>query len=140
MMKRILIIASACIIITACRKENRSSSSSIAGTWELTKSSGQIIIDYPPGNGTKWKFTGNTYEFYKDDTLAKSGNFELIKDNSVSESVCLVIPAGQYSNRIVYDNRSDSVKVFIQVSGNKLSMISGCYAYDAGSTQDYIRK
>ena len=135
----ILIFSAGCLIFTACRKKENDSSS-IMGTWELTKISGQIIIDYPPGNGTKWKFTGSNYEFYRNDTLEKSGTYALISDNTVSESVCLVIPAGQYSERIVYDNRSDSTKVFIQVSGNKLSMIAGCYAYDGGSTQEYIRK
>lgn len=139
MKQLVIVIGVACFIFTACRKKE-TESSSLSGTWELTKISGQVIIDYPPGNGTKWKFTETNYEFYRNDTLRKSGTFTLVNDGSVSESVCLTIPANEYKQRIIYNSQSDSVKVFIQVSGNRLSMISGCYANDGGSTQEYIRQ
>lgn len=139
MKKSLLLAFSFAVYLTSCKKSVPGNTSIIA-TWELSKVAGQLTINYPAGNGTKWKFTEDSYEFYSNNVLQKSGTYSLVNDNTVSQSVCIVFPANQFSRRIIFDNHSDSAKVFIEIAGNKLSMVSGCFAYDAGSIQEYIKK
>jgi hypothetical protein len=96
-------------------------------------------IDYPAGNGNILKFNDSAFQRFSNNQLIESGIFTLIKDTTFEESVCLVLPAGQFSNRIVYNGKYDSIKVFIQIANNKLTFISGCYALDGGLTKIYQR-
>ena len=140
-MKKIsaIILILVCFFLISCKKGNINNQSVIA-TWELYKVSGQTTINYPSGNGTKWKLTESTYEFYVNNILEKTGTYSLVNDPTVSQSVCLVFPANQFKHRIIFDNRSDSIKVFIDVAGDTMSMVSGCFANDGGSLQRYTRK
>ena len=49
---------------TNCKKSEseRTVRNSIIGIWELRRSSGQITINYAPGNGNTLQFTKSTYE------------------------------------------------------------------------------
>jgi hypothetical protein len=97
------------------------------------------VKDYPPGNGTILKFSDSLYERYENGNLIKSGQYKLIMDTSVEAEVGLVIPPGQFTNRIVYDNDSASDKTFIEVSNNKLTFLSGFFPSDGGSDVSYER-
>jgi hypothetical protein len=55
----------------------------------------------------------------------------------VKENVCLEYPPGRYTHRIIYDNDTAAKKEFIEFSNNTMSIVSGCYAFDAGSTREY---
>ncbi|HRH59226.1 MAG TPA: hypothetical protein PL045_01585 [Chitinophagaceae bacterium] len=126
-------------IITACSKDSaRETDAAITGTWELRQVSDSIQpIDYPAGNGNLLKFTNTVYEIYINGLLTKSGEYKIISDNTVRESVCLEIADGQYTERIIYDNDTSAVKQFIEISGNTLSFIAGCYANDGGHSEKY---
>lgn len=124
-------------------KENTDTTISIIGSWELRQTSAAMnpaITNYPAGNGNILKFTTSAYETYSNGQLVKAGNYLIIKDTTVAENICLEFPAGQYTNRIVYDNNYNNTKIFVQISKNQLTFISGCYAYDAGHTSQYERQ
>jgi hypothetical protein len=120
-----------------CKKD---SLSSIQGVWELRQAKGMVLVNYPPGNGKKIKFDGNHYERSDNGQITQSGTFVIVTDGSVSESTCLKIDAGRYRKRIIYDNSTPNVKIFLEIEGNKLNFISGCFAYDAGSETEYARQ
>ena len=142
-----LFVVISLVIATAYNKDHAKKSAnypaSIAGTWQLRKTSGGMLPGeqaYPSGNGNILKFDNGHYERYENRILTKTGQFEIVNDNTVNESVCLVMPDGQFTNRIIYDNDTVSEKVFIQVFNNKLTFISGCYALDGGHSSEYERQ
>lgn len=121
----------------SCNKGNSNPNISIEGVWELRKMKGQILVDYPPGNGNTIKFEGNRFEISINGTVTSSGTYKLVSDSTVSTETCLLIPKGEYKDIIIYDTRSSDRKIFVKVSGNKLSFITGCFAVDAGSETEY---
>jgi hypothetical protein len=140
-MKKILIfcvlIAAVAGINTGCKKESNTTIS-IKGKWELRQISGMLSTNYTPGNGAIVKFTSTGYERYQNSQLTESGTYVLVPDNTASSSTCLTLPAGHYTSRIEYSNPQPSgEKVFVDLVDNKLYFISGCYAYDGGSTAQY---
>ena len=148
-MKQIVSIACVALLVNAfagCRKDNpkdANASNSITGSWELRKSSAAMnpnVHIFPPGNGNILKFTDAGYQLYINGQLVKTGVYAVVEDLTVESNVCLVLPAGEYTHRIVYDDNYTATKEFIQISGTKLSVISGCYAIDAGHTLEYERQ
>ena len=118
------------------------SSDSITGFWELREASAAlnpILYKYAAGNGNILDFTGTNYKIYKSGSVIKSGQFAVVQDTTVSISVCLVIPKGQYTNRLIYDSNYAATKIFYQIGGDSLTFYSGCYACDAGHSEVYVR-
>jgi hypothetical protein len=136
------------ILSGSCKKEKADKgcidlSNSLAGTWELRQTSAAmnpVVSNYPAGNGNILKFMNDNYEKYSNGQLVSSGRFSIVSDPTVETSICLVFPAGQFSNRIVYDSNNSAPKEFIQISNGKLIFISGCYALDAGQKSEYQRQ
>jgi hypothetical protein len=125
-----------------CKKVVDRSSDSLTGFWELRETSGAMnpkTDKYAAGNGNILDFTGSNYKIYKPGSVIKSGQFTIVQDATVSTSVCLVFPAGEYTSRIIYDSNYAATKIFFQVEGDRLTFISGCYAYDAGYSEVYER-
>src|SRR5687767_7068854 len=93
-------------VLMSCHKSNNkktSVSDSIMGTWELRQTSAAmnpVVGNYPPGNGKVLKFTDSEYEIYNDGQLVKKGPYTTVADATVETSVCLVFPAGQFTNRL----------------------------------------
>lgn len=121
-------------------KENQDTSSSIIEIWELQKISGMITINYPAGKGNILKFTKGNYELYENNRLVKNGDYKIVKDSTVEENVCLVFATNRFTDRIIYDNNLTKPKEFLEIENNKLTIISGCYALDGGSTFEYKKK
>jgi len=128
------------LFATGCKKEDKIDSTSIQGLWELRQASGMYTINYAPGNGNTIKFTGNNYEISSNGQISARGQFEIIQDPSAASETCLVIAPGQFTERIIYDHIFAGKKIFMQVSNNSLSFLSGCFAYDAGSSFKYERR
>ena len=126
----------------ACNKNDNKklkSNASLIGTWELRESSAAMnptVSKFVAGNGNLVIFTDNTYEFRRDGQVVKSGKYKVISDSTVEQSVCLIFPKGEYAQRVSYDGNVEP-KRFFQISGNKLSFVSGCYAVDAGHKEEY---
>ena len=95
--------------------------------------------DYSSGNGNVLKFSNSTYEKYGNNNLITSGHYIIIEDASVAAEVGLIIPSGQFTRRIIYDNDFPSRKTFIQISDNKLTFLSGFFPLDGGSYALYQR-
>ena len=129
--------------LTNCKKKNSNKdelAGSFIGTWELRQTSAAMnptINNYPPGNGKILKLTETGYELLEAGQLIKKGNYTIVADATVKTSVCLEFPEGQFTHRIIYDGDNSSEKQFLQVTGNKLSIVAGCYAVDAGHRSDY---
>ncbi len=140
-MKHLLfIIIPSLLFIISCTKHSAVTNASIDGTWELTKISGNITLNYPSGNGNLLKFSDSTYQLYTSGTLKKNGTFTLMQDSTASSFTCLVFSAGQFNTRIVFDTVFSSPKTFVQIKDNTLSFVSGCFANDGGSFTYYARK
>jgi hypothetical protein len=153
-MKNIFFLVCAAMLVIcspACQKDDPPEepqidpvivSSVLDGTWELRESlaAGQVnIFTYAPGTGETLKFVSGKYEKYEKGVLAKKGSYTITADTTVSDNVCLVLPAGSYPNRITYDNNLTKPKSFFEIKDGRLIFISGCYAFDAGRTETYAR-
>jgi hypothetical protein len=135
-------------LLAGCRKEdvpkeNIDFEAALVGSWELRHTSSAWLpagTNHAAGNGNLIKFTNSTYEKYTDGQLVKSGTYSVIKDSTVEESVCLTFPEDPFTHRIIYDNDYSATKEFIEIVGNKLTFISGCYAVDAGHSSVYEKQ
>ena len=125
----------------SCKKETVKTKEGIEGVWELRKISGSWATQtYQPGSGNDISFTGIHYEIKENGQLVESGEFEIIADATAGESTCLDIEAGKYTQRIDFKNARYPQKVFLELSGNKLTLLSGCFALDGGSRREYERQ
>lgn len=128
----ILIVA---LLIAGCQKKSIQSKS-LSGTWELRELQAGMTptITYTGGDGNRLIFSASTYKKFKDNVEVSSGKYSVIKDNSVKETVGLVVPEGQFRQRINFENGPSA---FFQVSGNKLTLLSGFFPTDGGSRAVY---
>lgn len=128
-----------------CKKSSHrnegAGSGEIAGTWELREAFGNMpeSTKYPAGNGNLLSYDNGSYTKHKDWQVVKTGQFTVVQDTTIVTNVCLLFPKGTYTNRLIYDNNTDTTKIFFEVNGNKLRFYSGCYAYDAGHSEIYER-
>jgi len=151
-MKSIIGIACLCLFISlgSCKKCQDSdakiptSANDIAGTWELRKTSGGMMPgfrSYPDGNGNLIKFKdGGIYEIYEKSLLKLTGSYTVVADTAFEASVCLVAIKDQYQNRVVFDGNNNRKAFFQLFNNNKLVFYEGCYALDAGHSEEYERK
>jgi hypothetical protein len=142
-MKRfpLLFILIITLVNTSCKKEDRDNSAAAPeGVWELRSVTAMSSSAYPPGNGHIISFTGNKYEIKDNGQITRSGEFQVIEDLTAAASTCLNIAPGKYTNRIIYDSNMSATKTFFDISGNTLTIVSGCFAIDAGSSSAYERQ
>src|SRR5262245_49109580 len=124
-------LAAILVFFGSCNKDG-TNSTSITGTWELRQAQNGMIqaIDYAAGNGNNLIISESGYEKYANGTLVKSGHYNLVRDESVEEAVGLVIPSGQFTNRIIFDADFVSPKIFIEITNNRLTLLSGYFPLD----------
>lgn len=128
---------------TSCKKYKSPSSGpeALSGTWELRQvSSSMPTTTLPPGNGNTIKFSGNHFEMHADGQIILSGTYEIVSDDTVEESVCLVFPDNQFRQRIIFNNNRNATKTFINFDKTNLTLATGCFAVDAGVLKKYERK
>lgn len=128
-------------LFSHCKKELGLNTAAISGMWELSQAQSSLLppITYTPGNGNTYKFANNSYEKFENNVLVKSGNFILMEDSTAEETVGLVLPAGKYTTRIIFDDNITAEKTFLQIEGNNLIFISGYFPLDGGSNYSYQR-
>jgi hypothetical protein len=132
----------AMLAVTACKKDHKdddAGSNSLIGYWELveTSSSWMPATTYPPESGNWISFTGTTYSIARSGQPVQSGTYTVQSDATVNESVCLQMPGGTFTNRIIYDSNYNATKVFFYIDNGMLTIVSGCYALDAGTKAVY---
>lgn len=142
------------LIFFACAKiESKNSAlknqtdSRISGTWELRQLTGQIgTKQFPAGNGNTITFSGNEYtgtgaEFgiFGRNNFPFKGDYEIVEDSSVKESVGLEIPADEFRQRFVL-NSDTTEKFFFHIKGNQLRIMSGYFPLDSGVELVYEKK
>lgn len=139
-----IILGSLSITFQSCKKNDGKKDpdirTSLVGTWELRQTSGAMIPAptlYPQGNGNILKFTEENYLLLKNGQILKSGKYVVVEDTTVEKNVCLIMPRGEYTHRIVYDGDYAATKVFIDINSKSLKFVSGCYAFDAGHREEY---
>lgn len=129
----------------SCRKQQSgeagTNATSLVGSWELRQAQRGMTptVAYGAGNGNILMFSDSAYAIYTNGNLTKSGHYRLLKDTSAEVEVGLDIPAGQFTRRIVFDNDFSARKAFIDISGNKLRILSGYFPLDSGSDEMYER-
>jgi hypothetical protein len=141
-MKRIVILLVAIVamaVTTGCKKE--SYTNSLIGTWELRASSGSMTPEkiYLPGNGTRLRFTADSYEIYQDNQFVRGGQYQVVKDGNVSVTVCLQFDSNRFTERIVYDNDVLRPSPYFEIKDDVLTLIAGCYALDGGHSERYVK-
>ncbi|TDH29274.1 hypothetical protein EXU57_04215 [Segetibacter sp. 3557_3] len=143
----IVLVIVAIVVLQSCSRHNGANSqaaqASLFGTWTLSESSGGMrpgVAKHPPGNGNNLKFTETDFEMYEAGQLVKSGKYTVVADTTVEASVCMVLPKGEFTKRIIYNNDTTADKVFFKIEAEKLTFISGCYAYDAGHQETYVKQ
>lgn len=140
-MRGIIALLALLACFSGCKKTGSDNPGLMEGTWELRMAQASIIppSHYTAGNGNRLKFTGSNYEMYTNGQLVKSGAYVLVTDPTASAETCLNIQPGEFTSRIVYDGDNSPPKLFIQVSNNKLTFLSGCFAVDGGARKEYER-
>ena len=140
------IIAVIFITATACQKSDSGQqrlpparSKLLVGTWELRRVRSMFVYTYQPGNGNDVVFNDTIFTTYVNGVLNKTGRYDIIRDNSASESVCMNLPLGQYENRLVYDSDYMAQKIFFEVTNDSLVTVSGCFSVDAGAFNEFVR-
>lgn len=125
----------------ACKKDKGSDTNiDVTGGWELAETSSASlpgVTTHAPGNGKMLSFQGDRYYYYDHGQVVKEGTFTIEDDNTVEQNVCLVNLSDKFTRRIVFDADHSKPKVFIYVADGMLSLISGCYAVDAGHKEVY---
>jgi hypothetical protein len=126
-MKNILFFALTITIgLTACKKIDVAIDTQLNGKWELRQLNSGFtgkITNYSAGNGHTFIFSENNYKIMAHDTLEKSGTFTVVNEVSMLSK--------KNASRIIYDNDRNTVKTFLEVNGNTLSIFYD--AYDGGS-------
>jgi hypothetical protein len=143
-MKKVYSLALVVIVMTtgfACKKDHDGASSpELTGYWELAQAQGDIpTVNYPAGNGSLLVIKDDTYAYYGNGQLVKSGAYTTTDDNTVVQSTCLITPEGKFTRRIVFDTAYSATKVFYQVENDQLALVSGCFATDGGQKITYRR-
>ncbi len=129
-----------------CKKANddhiNESPGFLVGKWELHEVHAGMTPgkNYAPGNGTRLEFTSTTYKRFSKGILTMSGNYTVVFDNTVMYEVGLVLTHGEFDNRIIFDADTTAPKTFINISNNKLTLLSGFFPLDGGSSIIYQRK
>jgi len=125
----------------SCKKETVKTKEDLEAVWELRKISGSWLTQtYQPGSGNDISFAGAVYQIRENGQVVESGEFEIVNDATAGESTCLNIESGKYTQRIDFNNARYPQKIFLELSGNKLTLLSGCFALDAGSRREYERQ
>jgi hypothetical protein len=144
----LVIIGVTAIVITSCRKESKTpmaGSSSLTGNWELRQTFGDMgTINYPPGNGSVVTFTDSSYstaspkdKIFIQGIAPSQGSYKVVADGSVNDSTGLGFPPGQFSNRLIFNDDQTAAKLFYQLDGDKLIVISGYFPTDGGIEKTY---
>jgi hypothetical protein len=139
-----LLMSCLTLAIFSCKKDKGNHEpvelEKLTGLWELAETSAAMmpgVKTYDRGNGNMFSFVNGKYAQYKNGQLIKEGTYTVVEDSTVEESVCLANLKDIYSYRLVFDYKYSATKVFIYINEGKLSMISGCYAVDAGHRELY---
>jgi hypothetical protein len=146
----IVMLALLMTTLFACKKDKGDTidpKKDLVSIWELAEASSAMtpVKTYDPGNGNTLRINSNdTYAYFKDGQVVEQGNYSIVADTSVEKEVCLVNLKDKYKNRFEITNVTPvptvmAFKTFFYVEGDKLYMIGGCYAIDAGSLRVYRR-
>lgn len=133
------------MLITGCSKDKRELkkvNASLKGIWELRMISGTMTppATYAPGNGYTLQFDGSRFEKYENGTLVKSGTYKLVHEANAQNIVCLVVDKGKFEQKIVFAPESDERDMLIEIDGDNLAVLTGCFATDGGARLDYVKK
>lgn len=138
------------ILSGSCEKEyatiasKQANASSIVGRWELRQSLSQVgKINFPAGNGSRIQFDVSSYltpAVFIQSNYPKQGHYQVIADTSVNTNVGLTVSPGEFTNRIILNNDTNGIKIFYQITNNKLVILSGFFPTDGGVELTYERQ
>lgn len=105
----------------SCKKESIPVSSKLIGTWELrTVYNGWTgNTNYAPGNEHYLRFTKSTFEVDTNHMPVTSGWYRIVKEKFNL--------TGQMGDRIIYNNGESSLRTFVQVVHDSLTLSEDAY-------------
>lgn len=142
---RVFIYCAILAMLTAgCSKDKRElkkANASLKGEWELRMVSGTMLppATYAPGNGNRLQFDGLRFEKYENGTLVNSGRYSVVHEADAQNIVCLVVDPGTFDQKILFSPESGENDMLIEIDGNNMSILTGCFAIDAGARLEYVR-
>ena len=147
----LLLVSPGCtknLVTDAKTKEQLNDPALIVGKWELKQMVANIgSVNYPTGNGTLLEFTDSTYSTTDTDysifarqNHPKNGQYQIVSDTSAEISIGILIPPGQFSNRIILNKDTTGEKIFYQAIDNKLVVLSGYFPLDGGVQLTYEKR
>jgi hypothetical protein len=131
------------LVMACCSKQNSTvednNAVQLLGAWELRQVQAGMTptTQYPVGNGNRYHFFETTYQHYTNGALQKSGTYRVVRDTTVQAEVGLVLPAGQFTGRLIFDNELSAKKTFFGFEEGKLVLLSGYFPTDGGSRWVY---
>lgn len=106
----------------------------LIGTWEVRHILGVQVANapsvFPKGNGQIIQFSASEYQEINDGKVISKGSYKIVDEQAAE------IDGTTYTQRIVFEDKSVDWKVFIKLSGTKLSLCYGSIAHD-GWTDTY---
>lgn len=140
----LLLIGLVTLCTMACKKNTNTYTppATLTGTWELFRLEGNYIRYFSPNTGNLLKLnTDSTYQLFSANTLTKSGTYSLAyNDTTAPYTTGILIPAGKFTTRIIYDGDTAALKVYLDITGNNLTFVSGPFQFDGGSFLYYTKK
>ena len=129
-MKRLFIPLCLAVLVflsAGCRKSAGNSGKSIEGAWELRKIQASLTVNYDQGNGNLMKFSANRYEIISNGQVTANGTYEIVNDPTVEAETGYHMQPETYTRRIIYDNNTNTDKIFIEITNISLTFFSGKY-------------
>ncbi|WP_336516970.1 hypothetical protein [Pollutibacter soli] len=132
-------------LVSGCSKEKRNlkkADASLKGVWELRLVSGTMLPPQPyaAGNENRLEFDGSRFKKYENGTPVKSGTYNIVHEPNAQDVICMMVDPGTFDEKIVFNPESDLRPMLIEIDGDKLAVLTGCFAIDGGARYDYVRK
>ena len=144
-MKIVLCVLWVAMCCLSCQKANENKKNPVTfleGKWELRKVQAGMSpeVNFKPGNGTRLEFKDSTYKRFEKGILSMTGHYSLVADNTAMQETGLVLTPGEFDKRVIFDKDDTSSKIFLNISGEELTLLSGFFPVDGGTKTIYSRE
>jgi len=110
----------------------------LKGKWEIRQAAGQILIDYPSGNGHILEFTSNGFTYQDSGKVKLSGSYVITQESTIVDGCQTAFPETTM-DRLVTDPIFMANKLFVKIEGGQLKFQSGCSMYDGAASSIWAR-
>lgn len=132
------------ILLTAslgCKKSDSAvAMDGIQGKWELRKSQAgmSIGLEYTAGNANYLVFTGTNYQVLSNGVATSTGTFKVRTESTVIDGCPEAFPYKEMA-KLLWTPAVGDREPFFYIDGNRLKLMSGCFALDGGIYSEWER-